>query len=142
MPKMIHKQKNPFGGEVYTDENFNVIGYGRKDSLGREVFLDKDFRYVGEKRKDLFGGDVYLDKDWKVRGHSQKGPMGETIYTDKDYRYLGRGGSFGGREYVWLNGRSPERQEPYREGKSELAKGIFILVLFIGITIVLWLISK
>ena len=48
MPKMIHKQKNPFGGEVYTDENFNVIGYGRKDSLGMEVLLEKDFRYVGE----------------------------------------------------------------------------------------------
>ena len=37
MPKMIHKQKNPFGGEVYLDENFNVLGYGHKDSLGREV---------------------------------------------------------------------------------------------------------
>ena len=126
MPKMIHKQKNPFGGEVYTDENFNVIGYGRKDSLGREVFLDKDFRYVGEKEKNLFE-----DPDKDRKGNS---PSVNTVYTERDYRYLGKVGKPECRKYVWLN-----RQRSGR-GKSGLV--VFLAALFAVAGIALWLVLR
>ena len=52
MAKIIHKQKEPFGETIYTDENFRVIGTSHKALFGEEVFLDSDFRYVGSKRTE------------------------------------------------------------------------------------------
>ena len=141
MPKMIHKQKNPFGGEVYLDENFNVVGYGQKDSLGREVFLDKDYRYVGTKQKDLFGGEVYIDHEGKVKGHSRKGPSGNTIYTDRDYSYMGRSGGAGKREYILMDGKGSGREDSGR-GKTRLALGLILFAVLAGIVFVMWMLMR
>lgn len=126
LPKVIYKQKNPLGGDVYTDENNNIIGYGHKDARGNGVFLDKDFRYVGEKVKNLFGDP---DKDWKGKESS-----GNTVYTDRDYSYKGRGGNSGGKDYVWLN-----RQ---RSGHGRFGVAVFLVALFGATAIALWLVLK
>ena len=124
LPKVIYKQKNPLGGDVYTDENNNIIGYGHKDARGNGVFLDKDFRYVGEKVKNLFGDP---DKDRK-----EKESSGNTVYTDRDYSYKSRGGNSGGKDYVWLN------RQPSGHGKTGAV--IFLAVLIGGIA--LWLVLR
>ncbi len=144
MPKIIHKQKNPFGGTTYLDENFHVIGYGHKDSLGREVLLDKDLRYAGEKRKGLFGEDIYVNKDWKVQGYGHKGLLGNTIITDKDFKYKGQTGKFGQEEFLFLDGDRQEekREDIYQRGKRGMMSGIVIFVTFMAIIAVMWLLSK
>ena len=125
MPKVLYKQKNPFGGDVYTDENSNIIGYGHRDAQGKGVFLDKDFRYVGAKEKNLFGEP---DKSRKGKESS-----GNTVYTDRDYSYMARGGTTGGKDYIWLN-----RQRS--ENKKNRAVKVIILATLLGVIgIALWL---
>ena len=58
MAKNIYMQKNPFGGEVYLDENDHIIGYGTKDSSGKEIYMDKDFRYMGEEEESFRRGGI------------------------------------------------------------------------------------
>lgn len=137
--KYIRKQKSPFGGEIYTDENFHVVGYGRKNSFGQDVLLDKDFRYAGEKRKGLFGETVYLDRNWKVKGYSRKTSLGNTIYVDKDYHYKGRGGSIGEEEYLLLE---EDREDTCEAGRRGIGAGVFLIVLLVGILLVLKMVLK
>lgn len=124
MPKVIYKQKTPLGGDVYTDENNNIIGYGHRDARGNRVFLDKDYRYVGEKVKNLFRNP---DK-----GRKGKESCGNTVYTDRDYSYKGRGGNSGGKDYIWLN-----RQ---RSGRGKTWIVVFLVVLIGGVS--LWLVLR
>ena len=92
MPKIVHKQKNPFGGDVYLDENYRVVGYSQKGLFGEEVILDKDLKVAGRKQKGVFGEDVWLDRDYHVRGYGHKA-LGDTrVYTDQDGHYAGWGG--------------------------------------------------
>ena len=56
MSKIVRKQKNLFGGNIYLDENFRVIGYGQKGPFGEEVLLDNNFRYAGSKQKGRLRG--------------------------------------------------------------------------------------
>ena len=144
MAKIIHKEKNPFGGFVYLDENFHVIGYGRVNSSGNEILVDKDFRYAGEKRKGILGGDVYLDRNWKVQGYGQKGPLGETIIADKDFRYQGWSGKSGSGEVLFLDGERQEgdQEDIYQRGKLGFMSGIIIFVTFMVIIAVMWILWK
>ena len=137
--KVIHKQKNPFGGEIYTDENFRVVGYGRKNIFGGDTLLDKDFRYSGEKRKGLFGETVYLDRNWKVKGYSRKTSLGNTVYVDRDFHYKGRGGSIGEEEYLLLE---EDAEDVCENGRRGISAGVFLAAVLIGIVIVLWTVLK
>ena len=139
MAKNVYIQKNPFGGEVYLDENDHIIGYGKKDSDGKEVFLDKDLRYVGEKQKDLLGAEVLAEK-----GRTRKDSSGNTFYTDRDYSYMTRGRNSGSRDYVWLNGKSSGRPRSGRpgSGRSGAVKGILLAVLLAGAAAAVWLLLR
>ena len=57
MPRIVHKQKGPFGETIYTDENYRVIGTSQKGLFGEEIFLDKDSKYAGSKQKGILGED-------------------------------------------------------------------------------------
>ena len=118
MPKIVHKQKSPFGGEVYLDENFRVIG---------------------PAQKGLFGETVYLDRNWKVKGYSRKTSLGNTVYVDKDYHYKGRGGSIGEEEYLLLE---EDREDACEAGRRGIGAGFFLIVLLVGIVFVLQTVLK
>ena len=131
MAKNIYMQKNPFGGEVYLDENDHIIGYGTKDSSGKEIYLDKDLRYMGEKRKDLFGAEALAET-----GGTRKASSGKTAYRDRDYSYRTRSMGSGDRDYVWLNG-----QGSGRTGSGAL-KWILLAVLLAGTAAAVWLVLR
>lgn len=142
MPKIVHKQKSPFGGEIYLDENFRVIGHAQKGLFGEEVILDKDFKYVGSKQKGLFGEDVYLDKDFHVQGYGRKG-LGDTrVYVDKDGHYAGWGSDgLGSEVVVFLDGnRSGEREPVTRRGL--IGAWIFLAVVLGLLALFVWMILK
>jgi len=133
MPRMVHKQKGPFGETIYTDENFRVIGTSHKGLFGEEVFLDKDFKYAGSKQKGILGEDVYLDKDYHVAGYGRQGLSGSKILVDKDGKYVGRTGKgLGQDEYAFLDG---EESEP--PAKASTAGGwIFLICVLAAVALV------
>ena len=79
MPKIVHKQKNPFGGDVYLDENYRVVGYSQKGLFGEEVYLDKDFNVSGYARKGLGDAKIFVDRDGHYAGWSGKGLGSERV---------------------------------------------------------------
>ena len=141
MSKTIYRQKNPFGGEVFLDENNHVIGYGRRDSNGKEIFLDKDLCYVGGKEKNLFDAEAYPDKNGKEKDPLRKEPSVKTVYRNRDYSYLGRGGYSGVRTAVRLNGQGAQGQGR-RHGKNRIAVWIVLAALLAGLAAALWMILR
>lgn len=143
MPRIVHKQKGPFGETVYTDENYRVIGTSHKGLFGEEVFLDKDFRYAGTKRKGILGEDVFLDKDFRVTGYGRKG-LGGKVYLDKDGRYAGWSGKgLGEHETVFLDDAGGKRVEGIDEVKKYTAGAwTFVGVVFAVIILVLYLLMR
>ena len=58
MPRMVHKQKGPFGETIYTDENFRVIGTSHKACSAKKFFSTKISNMLAASKK-VFSERMY-----------------------------------------------------------------------------------